>query len=178
MDDKQKAFRIGSLLLDYPEKIGDLKGIKEEILSLKKHEVQNMYLKFVNYLETNNLRELCKEYVDTFDFNSQASLYITYFKLGEQSERGGALVDLKACFKKAGLVLRKNELPDYLPLLLEFASLAPSELIEDTLGRYSEEIEKLYRELERKDSYYQFIIKASLHLLGRELQQDLKGGVS
>lgn len=69
--------------------------------------------------------ELRRRYVDTFDFDRRASLYLTYHLYGDERRRGQALVELKRRFAGAGLLLAGSELPDYLPVLLEFAALGP-----------------------------------------------------
>lgn len=71
------------------------------------------------------LAELRRRYVDTFDFDRRANLYLTYHVHGDRRRRGVELVRLKRRFREAGLELAEGELPDYLPVLLEFADLAP-----------------------------------------------------
>jgi len=73
------------------------------------------------------LRELQAAYVQTFDFDRRASLHLTYHTHGDRRQRGLELVRLKRRYAEAGLPLTGGELPDYLPVLLEFAALAPAE---------------------------------------------------
>jgi nitrate reductase delta subunit len=73
------------------------------------------------------LRALQESYVRTFDFDRRASLHLTYHTHGDRRERGIRLVALKRRYAEAGLPLTDNELPDYLPVVLEFAALAPGE---------------------------------------------------
>lgn len=73
------------------------------------------------------LRELQATYVQTFDFDRRASLHLTYHTHGDRRQRGLELVRLKRRYAEAGLPLTDGELPDYLPVLLEFAALAPAE---------------------------------------------------
>jgi nitrate reductase delta subunit len=65
------------------------------------------------------------DYVTTFDFDRRTNLYLTYHVHGDGRRRGVELVRLKRRFREAGLELGEGELPDYLPVLLEFAELAP-----------------------------------------------------
>ncbi|MDG3086584.1 hypothetical protein P7F88_10845 [Vibrio hannami] len=55
-------------------------------------------------------------------------LYLTHGRFGENRERGLAFVKLKMEFAKAGFYIKNDELPDYLPLILEFASIADKTL--------------------------------------------------
>lgn len=64
-------------------------------------------------------------YVATFDFNEARTLYLTAHELGDSRRRGQALLDLQAMLRTAGFEPPKCELPDYLPLLLEFVCSAP-----------------------------------------------------
>jgi nitrate reductase delta subunit len=66
-------------------------------------------------------------YVDAFDFSKQCSLHLTYHVHGDRRQRGVALLRLKEAYRAAGFDPPEDELPDYLPVLLEFAALAPRE---------------------------------------------------
>lgn len=66
-----------------------------------------------------------EEYVRAFDFDRRASLHLTYHTFGDRRQRGLELVKLKRRYAEAGLELTEAELPDYLPVMLEFAALAP-----------------------------------------------------
>lgn len=71
------------------------------------------------------LDRLRDDYIATFDFDKRTNLYLTYHLHGDGRRRGIELVRLKLRFREAGLELADGELPDYLPVLLEFAELAP-----------------------------------------------------
>jgi nitrate reductase delta subunit len=71
------------------------------------------------------LDQLRAEYTATFDFDRRTNLYLTYHLYGDGRRRGIELVRLKRRFREARLELEEGELPDYLPVLLEFADLAP-----------------------------------------------------
>ncbi len=88
--------------------------------------------------------ELQARYVETFDFSRRASLYLTYHTLGDRRQRGMALLALKQRYAAAGLDPAQNtgELPDYLPMLLEFAALEP-EPGHAALARHREALELL-----------------------------------
>ena len=69
--------------------------------------------------------ELQRAYVESFDFQKRSSLHLTYHVHGDRRQRGLALLRLKQAYGAAGLELAATELPDYLPLMLEFAAIAP-----------------------------------------------------
>lgn len=65
---------------------------------------------------------LARHYVETFDLRRKSSLYLTYYLHGDTRRRGMALLTLKQTYRAAGLIPPEDELPDYLPLVCEFAA--------------------------------------------------------
>lgn len=65
------------------------------------------------------------EYVDLFDRGRRTSLHLFEHVHGDSRDRGPAMIDLTQTYERAGLLLAEGELPDYLPVLLEFASTQP-----------------------------------------------------
>ena len=63
--------------------------------------------------------------VEAIDLNKRSGLYLTFYSEGDKRERGSSLVRLKQLYRAAGLPLEGTELPDYLPVMLEFAAAAP-----------------------------------------------------
>jgi nitrate reductase delta subunit len=72
-----------------------------------------------------SLLDLEREYVETFDTRRRCTLNVSYYAYGDTRRRGVALLRLKRLYAAAGLVLDSGELPDHLPLMLEFAAFAP-----------------------------------------------------
>lgn len=64
-------------------------------------------------------------YVETFDLHRRCSLYLSYYLYGDRRQRGQEFVRLKHLYESAGYRLSDRELPDYLPLMLEFAAVEP-----------------------------------------------------
>lgn len=77
----------------------------------------------LSHLALRGVPGLQQEYVQTFDITPENSLHLTHHTFGESRERGPALVALGEEYKAAGLVPLDGELPDYLPLMLEYAAL-------------------------------------------------------
>ena len=63
--------------------------------------------------------------MQTFDLGKRCALYLTFYSLGDRRDRGLALLRLKKLYRAAGLPQDGTELPDYLPVMLEFAAAAP-----------------------------------------------------
>ena len=68
---------------------------------------------------------IAQHYVETIDLHKRSGLYLTFYSDGDKRERGSALLRLKQLYRAAGLPLEGTELPDYLPVMLEFAAAAP-----------------------------------------------------
>ncbi|MEU6478652.1 nitrate reductase molybdenum cofactor assembly chaperone [Streptomyces sp. NPDC047017] len=97
--------------------------------------------------------EAAQRYVAAFDHTRRRSLHLTYYRHGDTRARGMALLALKHTYRQAGLEPPEAELPDFLPLVLEFAALAP-EAGHRVLVRCRAGLELLRRALaERPDPY-------------------------
>jgi nitrate reductase molybdenum cofactor assembly chaperone NarJ/NarW len=103
--------------------------------------------------------ELQARYVETFDFSRQSSLYLTYHALGDRRQRGMALLDLKQRYVAAGLEVGESELPDYLPLVLEFAALTGEPGLE-ILQRHREAVELVRASLHAERSPWASLLDA------------------
>lgn len=140
-------FRVLSALLQYPDE--ELVAARDEILGAADDPRVEA---FVEGQFSVPLRDLQDEYVTTFDFDRRASLYLTYHTHGDRRQRGIELVRLKRRFAEAGLELAGGELPDYLPALLEFASLVPGG--HEPLAELRPSLELLRGRLHQRTSRY------------------------
>lgn len=114
-------FQVMSALLQYPEQ--DLLDALPELDRLLADSPDGLRLKLaplLQYLSGLALIEAQENYVDTFDRGRKYSLHLFEHIHGESRDRGPAMVDLMEAYKQNGLQIEANELPDYLPLMLEF----------------------------------------------------------
>ena len=65
------------------------------------------------------------DYVQLFDSGRRTALHLFEHVHGDSRERGPAMIDLAQTYEKAGLYLAEGEMPDHLPVVLEFASTQP-----------------------------------------------------
>jgi nitrate reductase delta subunit len=148
-------FKLCSLLLQYPT--AELAAAHEELTEVAAGVPETGAL--VEHIARTPVPRLQEEYVRTFDFDRRASLHLTYHTHGDRRQRGLELVRLKRRFAGAGLVLGEEELPDYLPVLLEFAALAP-EHGEPLLAELREPIELVRARLHETESRYAGVLDA------------------
>ncbi len=119
-----RLFTILSVLLDYPDEhlkdhLGEIDALLDgdrDILPAEREEIR----KLTRWMRETDLLEMQQHYVQTFDLTPEHSLHFTHHLYGESRDRGPALVDLTEHYRAHGLEVVEGELPDYLPLVLEY----------------------------------------------------------
>ena len=86
-------------------------------------------------------------YVGTFDFDPKASLYMTAHELPDSRDRGRALIELGELYRNAGYEVPADELPDYLPVLVEFIAIRPAAVPPPILDRVARVAGQLFDHL-------------------------------
>ena len=120
--------KLLAVLLSYPdeelvEALPELGAAAAELPRPERRALEPL----VETLAVTPLSDLRRAYVETFDFDRRCGLHLTYHTHGDRRQRGLELVRLKRRYAEAGLPFESSELPDYLPVLLEFAALRPEE---------------------------------------------------
>lgn len=155
-------FRIASALLGYPD--ATLRTALPEILEAIERaacvsaEERAVLTHFADSLSAADPVSAEADYVSTFDMVPEHSLHLTHHLIGEDKNRGPALIDLTEFFKAHGFEVRDNELPDYLPLLLEFVSLLGAEAGLAFLARWNKVLRQLRANLADAKSPYAELI--------------------
>jgi nitrate reductase delta subunit len=111
------------------------------------------------------------QYVDTFDRARATSLHLFEHVHGDSRERGPALVDLGQTYERAGLVLEGKELPDHLPVVLEFASTQGDKVAREFLGEMAHILIAIFSALRERESAYASVIAAVLELAGQKVER-------
>lgn len=114
--------------------------------------------------------EVEARYVDHFDRGRQTSLHLFEHVHGDSRDRGPALIDLLQTYEKAGLRFEADELPDHLPVVLEFASTQPPEVAREFLGEMAHILNALFSALVARGSPYASVIAAVLEVSGQRVQ--------
>ena len=157
-DTAMKTFKVLSLLLMYPESDW-LAALPEMHTSLVEEAGVNgdAYARLVplfNLLSDTRLIELQENYVATFDRNPSHSLHLFEHIHGESRDRGSAMVDLLDEYWKRDFDASAAELPDYVPLFLEFLSLLPAQEALELLGDAVHVLAAIGRKLDANGSPY------------------------
>ena len=159
-----KSFKALSALLNYPS--AELVAAMPEIRAVLTGEglVPRSSLKALEPLlssfETAELYDLQERYVLLFDRSRSLSLHLFEHVHGESRDRGQALVDLSQLYDKNGFFIVANELPDFLPLFLEFLSTLPFGEATALLGETVHILAVLRQRLEKRESPYAALFAA------------------
>jgi nitrate reductase molybdenum cofactor assembly chaperone NarJ/NarW len=162
------AYKLCSLFLQYPD--ADLLAARDDLAAaaggLPRSPAAEAIRRFVAWSTRTGGLEQAQRYVETFDLKRRCSLYLTFYGLGDRRERGRALLRLRKLYRAAGLPQDGSELPDYLPLMLEFAAHAPGRRGERVLREQRPALELLRAALHEERSPYAHLLDAVAHLLG------------
>jgi len=122
----------------------------------------------INRLATRPAMMIEAEYVETFDRGRQTSLLLFEHVHGDSRDRGPAMVDLTQTYEKAGLLLSPSDLPDDLPVVLEFASTQPAQQAQAFLAETVHIIQAIFTALLNRHSPYASAVAAIIELAGEQ----------
>lgn len=119
-------------------------------------------------LSSADLYDAQSRYVDLFDRTRSLSLQLYEHVHGESRDRGQAMVELLKLYSSRGLELTAKELPDHLPVFLEFLSQQPADEAAALLGEATHVLEALRERLKKRESPYARVFDALLALVDSE----------
>ncbi|WNZ13157.1 nitrate reductase molybdenum cofactor assembly chaperone [Streptomyces sp. 11x1] len=170
------VMRLGSLLLQYPD--SELTASRGELTTmleaLPATPAAKYLTRFTDWFAEQEPEALERHYVEMFDLRRKSSLYLTYYLHGDTRRRGMALLTLNQRYRAAGWDIDGGELPDHLPVVLEFAALAGPGRGEAPLRQHRRGIELIHRALTDADSPYRHVIAALIALLPPPTEADLR----
>jgi len=170
------TFKLASVLLQYPtsamfDGLAELDRFASAEAGPK--PARQSFGRFLSWLRVTPSGEVAEHYVRTFDLRRRCALYLTYYRYGDTRKRGMAMVVFKTAYRDAGFVPTDDELPDFLPMVLDFAAL--TERGHRLLHGHRADLELLRRALVKVESPYADVVSAvssALPKLGkRELMQ-------
>lgn len=151
-------FKLASVLLQYPTQalfdgLDELDAAAADLSSRKSREPLT---RFLAWLRKSSPTEVAQHYVATFDLRRRCALYLTYYRYGDTRKRGMAMLAFKTAYRNANFTPTEDELPDYLPLVLEFAALTSAGT--KLLHGHRADMELLRRALHEAETPYADII--------------------
>lgn len=163
-------YQVLSLLLSYPQQ--DLLEILPSLRAATVGPCEAMLRPLFEHLGAGDLIDLQESYVSTFDRRSVHSLHLFEHIHGESRDRGQAMVDLLQEYRSHGLDPNCAELPDYVPLFLEFLAQIPPQDAEALLDDAIHVLARLGNKLTESGSPYAEVFSV-LRTLTRVEPQDL-----
>ncbi len=162
------VYKLCSLALQYPDE--ELVAGREQLAAVAAglaDEPPAASLKqFFAWFTSAAPLELAQHYVRTFDLHKRCALYLTFYSLGDRRDRGLALLRLRKLYRAAGLPQEGSELPDYLPVMLEFAAAAAPGQGELVLREHRAAIELIRLSLHEQRSPYVHVLDAVCEQVG------------
>jgi nitrate reductase delta subunit len=164
------VLRALSALLSYPTQ--ELRRALPEIAAVVRSSPlvaareREGLLKLIDDLASGDLLDAEERYVELFDRGRATSLHLFEHLHGEARDRGQAMVELKRHYEHAGYELSSRELPDYLPVLLEYLSCRDLQETRDLLGDCARILKQIGEALIARDSAYRAVLQALLVIAG------------
>ncbi|HPQ97450.1 MAG TPA: nitrate reductase molybdenum cofactor assembly chaperone [Thiolinea sp.] len=164
-------------LLDYPTQ--DLQDAAPAMLDIIDTETRlpvaqrQALMQFIQQLQTAILLDIQADYVETFERGRALSLLLFEHVHGESRARGQAMVDLLQQYRQAGLELSARELPDYIPLYLEYLATRPQDEAAQGLGDVYPILALLSARLQERGKAYHLLFDALLGMIN--IQPDMAG---
>ncbi|GAA3912242.1 nitrate reductase molybdenum cofactor assembly chaperone [Microbacterium invictum] len=151
---------IASLLLDYPDAawFARLDAVQSHLVGLPS-AIAGPFEDFIAQARRAGATEWQRRYVTTFDLKRKCSLYLSYYATGDTRRRGVALVTFLEAYRAAGWEFDADDLPDYLPAVLEFSARSDSEIAGALIASHREGIEVLRAALEGMDSPWALVVR-------------------
>lgn len=168
------TYKLCSLLLSYPD--DELLAARGQIVDgahdLPRSPAATALRDVCAWWASTEPLQLAQHYVETFDLHKRSGLYLTFYGEGDRRERGSALLRLKRLYRAAGLPLEGTELPDFLPVMLEFAAAAPDGRGELVLREHHAALELVRAALHDRGTPYARVLDAVCLTLGEPSAAD------
>lgn len=179
-----RTFKVLSALLSYPTAelqaaIGEMHDVigREGVLT---GQVRRALNPLFEEIARGDLYDLQERYVLLFDRTRSLSLHLFEHVHGESRDRGQAMIDLQNLYGEKGLEIGASELPDFVPLFLEFLSTQPLAEAYELLGQPAHILAVLAERLRKRKSSYEAVFRALVALArdkpkGEDVAEMLKG---
>jgi nitrate reductase delta subunit len=152
------ALKTASILLSYPTQdihsaLPELVGILVGCNQSQRREIK-LLADLARNISDTDLYDAQERYVHLFDRTRSLSLHLFEHVHGESRDRGQAMVDLMAVYEENGLSIGEKELPDFLPLFLEYIATRSETEAREMLGQTLHIVTALRERLKKRKSIY------------------------
>jgi nitrate reductase delta subunit len=173
----RKTLKVLSALLSYPTvelqaAVPELRAALDSEARLPRHNRDRLE-RLLEEVGTGDLYDLQERYVLLFDRTRSLSLHLFEHVHGESRDRGQAMVDLRAVYERHGLAMSSSELPDHLPLFLEFLSEIPEAEAQELLEETSHVLEAIRLRLKKRKVAYSSVLSCAQALAHAKPQTEI-----
>ncbi|WP_029069644.1 nitrate reductase molybdenum cofactor assembly chaperone [Jonesia quinghaiensis] len=173
---RAEVLALSAVLLGYPDEQFDVlrSDLTTAIGDLPQSPAARLLQEFWVAFSAQTSMQAQRHYVETFDMRRKSSLFLTYYLHGDTRQRGMSLLMFKQRYRAYGFSPPENELPDYLPMVLEFAAVTGSGVGEGLLRLHRNGFEVIRTALHDRTSMYAMVLDAVAEILGpiTERQQE------
>jgi nitrate reductase delta subunit len=169
-----KSLRVLARLLSYPDAqlrkhLAEMRDGLHSERALSQPRLAGLDA-LINSLERAAPLDVESDYVELFDRGRATSLHLFEHVHGDSRDRGPAMIDLAQTYEKADLFLAEGELPDFLPVVLEFTSTQPPREARAFLAEMTHIFNAIFAALQQRNSAYASVLEALLELAGEKAQ--------
>ena len=167
-----KSLRVLALLLGYPDAelrahLSELRAALHAERALSASRLTELDA-LIATLGRKAVLEVESDYVEMFDRGRATSLHLFEHVHGDSRDRGPAMIDLTKTYEQAGLFLGENEMPDFVPVVLEFTSTLQPRQAREFLGEMAHIFNAIFAALQKRESPYACVLGALLELAGEK----------
>ena len=166
------SLRVLARLLGYPDAelrahLADMRAALHQEKALAPQRLAELDA-LIELLQRKEALEVESDYVELFDRGRATSLHLFEHVHGDSRDRGPAMIDLAQTYEKAGMYLAEGELPDFLPVVLEFTSTQPPREAREFLAEMAHIFNAIFAALQQRQSAYAAVLGALLELAGEK----------
>ena len=167
-----KSLRVLARLLGYPDaelraNLNEMRAALQAERALAPQRLAELGA-LIDSLERGNPLDVEAAYVELFDRGRATSLHLFEHVHGDSRDRGPAMIDLAQTYEKAGMYLAEGEIPDFLPVLLEFTSTQPPAQAREFLAEMAHIFNAIFAALQQRETAYASVLGALLELAGEK----------
>lgn len=180
MNETGKYIKVVSLLMQYPDDafFKTLPEIKSLVGKMPQGPRRASIEKFITRLEGEDAIHLQEQYTALFDMSPSTTLNVTYHLWGDSEKRTRLLTRLQQLYAREGLEKESHELPDFLPMILEFMAVVPNAAQSGTIRASLEGVETLVERLKPIDGHYAGLLEPLLESIAEPAEDNAVASVT
>ena len=163
---QNESLQVLSVLFHYPD--DDLLNRLDEIASIANRspsaEIKSAIQAYIHYLQTHAPIHVQERFTAVFDMNPATTINVTYHAFGDNEKRAAALARLQHNYEQAGWERVTGELPDYLPMMLEFLSICSHPEYTAPVWQCLRDMQPLVERLEKTESIYAVLLQPIVNM--------------